>query len=483
MSARTLAAHVDPAALRGDRGTLYTALADELDRLISAGTLAPRVRVPSERVFAAVLGISRVTVASAYRELRDRGRLVSRHGSGTFVVPEPRPLPWGGLLHGNPGDVLEFVNAAPPASTHLGAAYATAAREIGAHLTDTGYVRAGVPTLRELVAQRFSRRGMPTTPDQILVTSGAADALHAVVDTFVDPGNRVLIEHPTYPGAVEVIEAAGGRCVSVPVDPADPDAFVAGVDRLARQHDPTLAYLMPDWSNPSGAELPTAHRRRVAATLHRHGVLTVVDEVAVDLALDGDQPSEAFGAPLPDRATITVGSMSKTVWGGLRVGWVRADPAHIARLASTFARRQLGVSALDQFAAIDLLGRYDEVVAHRAARLAASRDRLMDGLTRRLPNWTFHRPRGGLSLWCTLPDGLGSTALVEAARGHGLLLAPGTRFGTGYAFDDHQRIPFTRSPAEIDAALDVLVRVCGDGADLARTPAAPRRVEVPELIA
>ncbi|MBF6842049.1 hypothetical protein, partial [Acinetobacter baumannii] len=128
--------------------------------------------------------------------------------------------------------------------------------------------------------------------------------------------------------------------------------------------------------------------------------------------------------------------MSKTVWGGLRVGWLRADPAHLSRVAATYARRQLSVSMMDQYTAIELMGEHDAVVAHRREQLRRSRDAAMAAVTRSLPGWTFHRPRGGLSLWCTLPEGLRSTDLVESARGRGLLLAPGSRFGTGYAFDE-----------------------------------------------
>ncbi|WP_082517929.1 MULTISPECIES: aminotransferase-like domain-containing protein [unclassified Rhodococcus (in: high G+C Gram-positive bacteria)] len=481
VSARALASAIDMSAVVADSTSMYLGLAQELHRLVEEGMVPSDARLPSERVLASVLGISRVTVASAYRELREHGVAVSVHGAGTFVVPRSDSQPWGGILRGTQPGVLEFVNAAPPASALLAPAYEAAARALGTFAVHVGYVPAGVGRLREAVARRYTRRGLPTTAEQILITAGASDALHVVLETFVEPGNRVLTEHPTYPGVIDMVRSRGGKCVPVPIDPADPDSFVEAADKLARQHDPVLAYLMPDNSNPSGSVMPQDARRRLAATLHRHGVVTLVDEVSVDLNLDGDDDIEPFGAPLPDRACITVGSMSKTVWGGLRVGWLRADPAHLSRVAATYARRQLSVSMMDQYTAIELMGEHDAVVAHRREQLRRSRDAAMAAVTRSLPGWTFHRPRGGLSLWCTLPEGLRSTDLVESARGRGLLLAPGSRFGTGYAFDENQRIPFSRSPGEIDDAVAVLAELVGHGRDTGPRESVPSHA-LPEAV-
>ncbi|MBM7414338.1 MULTISPECIES: PLP-dependent aminotransferase family protein [Nocardiaceae] len=481
LSARTLASAIDMTAVARDSRSLYLGLAQELHRLVEEGAVAADARLPAERVLASVLGVSRVTVASAYRELREHGIAVSVHGAGTFVVPRGDSQPWGGILRGTRPGVLEFVNAAPPASALLGPAYGAAARALSTTGLHVGYVPTGVGRLREAIARYYSARGLPTTADQILVTAGASDALHAVIDTFVEQGNRVLTEHPTYPGAIDMVRAVGGKCVPVAIDPDDPDTFVENMDRAARQHDPVLAYLMPDHSNPSGAVLPETSRRRLAATLHRHAVVTVVDEASADLRLDGDAEVEPFGAPVPDSACITVGSLSKTVWGGLRVGWVRADTVHLARVAMTYARRQLSVSMMDQYTAVELFGEYDAVVAHRADQLRAGRDTAMAAVTRSLPGWTFHRPRGGLSLWCTLPSGVRSTDLVESARGRGLLLAPGSRFGTGYAFDECQRIPFSRSPEEIEDAVAVLAELVGAGVDAGPRESVPSHA-VPEAM-
>ncbi|MBY6718101.1 PLP-dependent aminotransferase family protein, partial [Rhodococcus sp. BP-110] len=141
----------------------------------------------------------------------------------------------------------------------------------------------------------------------------------------------------------------------------------------------------------------------------------------------------------------------------------------------------LSVSMMDQYTAVELFGEYDAVVTHRADQLRAGRDAAMAAVTRSLPGWTFHRPRGGLSLWCTLPPGVRSTDLVESARGRGLLLAPGSRFGTGYAFDECQRIPFSRSPEEIEDAVAVLAELVGAGVDAGPRESVPSHA-VPEAM-
>jgi DNA-binding transcriptional MocR family regulator len=256
-----------------------------------------------------------------------------------------------------------------------------------------------------------------------------------------------------------MVTAAGGRCVPVPVDAADPDAVVAAAHLAVRQSSPRLAFLMPDFSNPSGARLSAAGRRRLAATLWQQGVLTVVDEVTAELWLDDEGPLPPYAAGLPDAATVTVGGLSKAVWGGLRIGWVRTDAALAASLAVTLSRRQLSVGPLDQLTAAALLRDLDAVLAGRRALLRERRGVLLAELAARLPHWTAPHPGGGLSAWCALPAGSSSAALTAAAAPLGLLLAEGRAFGTGTAFDDHLRLPFTLPPDRLRTAVAVLASV------------------------
>jgi DNA-binding transcriptional MocR family regulator len=298
-----------------------------------------------------------------------------------------------------------------------------------------------------------------------------------VVEALLEPGDRVLVEHPSYPGALRLVETAGARLVPVPVDETRPDDIVAAAHLAARQSGPRMAYLIPDFTNPTGARLSAGGRRRLAATLWQQGVLAVVDESCAELYLD-DGPLPPYAAGLPDAATVTLGGLAKPVWGGLRIGWLRTDAALAARLSAVLSGRQLSVGLLDQLAATVLVRDLDDVLAWRREQLRTQRDALLDALADRLPDWRVHAPAGGLSLWCTLPAGLSSAALSAAAAPHGLLLAEGRAFGTGHAFDDHLRLPFTRPAPELRAAVDVLGTLAQTLTGSAGHPAVPARTVV-----
>ncbi|QNG37371.1 PLP-dependent aminotransferase family protein [Geodermatophilaceae bacterium NBWT11] len=437
-----------------DGSPRYAALARRVRELVVTGELPVGTRLPAERDLAAALGVSRVTVASAYRTLREAGFAHTRHGSGTVLeLPDDRPA-WNWRSGDVPG-VVDLAHGASPASPLLAPAYADALTRLEAYTRGSGYVPVGLPELRAAVADRYTAQGLPTTADQVLITSGAGDAAALVWGALVEPGDRVLVQHPSYPGAIRSVELAGGRCVPVPVDAADPDALVEAARLAARQSAPRMAYLMPDHANPTGISLSATGRRRLAATLWQQGVLTVVDEIAAELVIDGD-PAPHVAAGLPDAAMITVGGLSKSVWGGLRVGWLRTDAALVERLATVLGHRQLSVGLLDQLAATTLVRDLDAVLAHRREQLRTQRDALVAAVREQLPDWSLTVPSGGLCVWAQLPPGLSSAALTAAAAPAGLLLAEGRVFGTGAAFDDRLRLPFTRPPGELRSAVEVL---------------------------
>lgn len=442
-------------------GPRYAALATRVQELVSTGTLPVGTRLPAERELAEALGVSRVTVASAYRTLREAGYARTRHGSGTVTqLPATPGVEWPLPRDGE--GLVNLAHAAPPASPHLLPAYTRALELLPGALPSSGYHPDGLPALRQAVADRFTARGLPTDPDQVVVTAGVMDAVGLVAGALLSPGDRVLVEHPTYPGAIRLVTDLGAQPVPVPVDPAHPDALVRAAHLAARQSAPRLAYLMPDHSNPTGATLSAAGRRRLAATLWQQGTVTLVDEVLHGLELDAPDGTPApppYAAGVPDAATVTVGGLSKSVWGGLRVGWLRTDAALAARLADSYAQRQLTVGVLDQLTATFLVADLDRVLADRRAELCAGRTVLRAALAEHLPDWTPDDASGGLALWCRLPEGLSSSALTRAALVEGVRVAEGRAFGTGAAFDDHVRLPFTRPATEARSALAVLARV------------------------
>jgi DNA-binding transcriptional MocR family regulator len=236
-TARELAVLLGPVeSLSGPR---YAGMARRIRELVTAGHLPVGSRLPAERELAAELDLSRVTVASAYRVLREEGFASTRHGSGTVTEHPGARANWD--LPRSGAGILDLAHAAPEAAAQLLPAYEAALAELPRHLDGHGYAPSGLPALRTAIAGWFGDRGLPTDPDQIVVTAGVGDAAALLWETLLEPGDRVLVEHPTYPGAVRSIAAAGGRCAPVAVDLGDPDALVSAAHVVARQSHPRLA--------------------------------------------------------------------------------------------------------------------------------------------------------------------------------------------------------------------------------------------------
>jgi DNA-binding transcriptional MocR family regulator len=430
--------------LSGERPPLYAALAARLRLLVADGRLPVGTRLPPERELALVLHVSRATVTNAYGRLREEGWAAARQGAGTWTrLPAGAdPGPWV-PAPAEPG-LIDLAHAAPPAPPEVTASLTAALQDLPRLLPGHGYSPHGLPELRVRIAERFAARGLPTAPEQVLVTGGALHAVSLALAALGSPGDRILVEHPTYPNSLDAAAGLGLVLVPVAVSARRPEAVAGDLHRAARQAGPRLAYLMPDFSNPTGLLLDDAQRQRLAVGLEQCDVLTIVDETLAELGLDQPAPAPLASFVRPG-LSVTVGSMSKTFWGGLRVGWLRAEPDVVAQCARVLARTQVALPVLDQLAACHLLDRAHDVLVPRRAALRVQRDALLRALSEQLPAWEVPVPTGGLVLWCRLPRG-SSSALAAAAHEHGLRLAAGPRFGTGSAFDDHLRLPYTAAP-------------------------------------
>jgi DNA-binding transcriptional MocR family regulator len=451
---------VAPASLAGVLGEDWRrpggsaqALAEALRALVVDGRLAVRTRIPSERALAPELGVSRGTVSRAYDRLREDGFLVSARGAGSWLTlpdtqlaaPAVRPAPaWGVDLS---------IAALPAPEPQLGEAAASAARALSRHAPSHGYAAAGLPELRAAIAQRFDERGVTTTPDQILVTAGAQHALHLVLRLLCAPGDRVLVDAPAYPRTLAAVRGVRGRAVAVPLWQAGWDA--AGWEQTLSAAAPRLAVTMPDHHNPTGLTMGDAQRREIVAACARAGVLVVADETAAELRIDGAPRRRPLAAYDAGGGVVTLGSMSKAAWGGLRLGWIRANPRLIRELAAVRADVDMASPVLEQLLALELLGRWPEVVGTRVALLRERRDALAAALEEHAPAWTFRKPGGGLSLWVRLPSPV-ATRLASAAAREGLIVTPGPAFSVDGTFERHLRLPFTAAPDVLREAVATL---------------------------
>ena len=311
-------------------GPAYHGLADAIRLLIVDGRLPVGARLPSERALADTLRVSRTTVTAAYAQLRDDGYLNARRGARSTtalpVAPAVTARRRGAVDEPGRGGL-----SAPAAAVME--AFADAARDVTPYLHEMGHELVGVIALRQAIAERYCERGLPTEPDEVMVTTGALHAISLILTTYVQPGDRVLVEQPTYHGALSAITTAGARPVPVAMteDGWELDALQAAVHQLS----PSLAYLIPDNHNPTGLTMPAADRKRLARIIAETRTRTIIDETILDMWLDEPVPPPMAAAMTTRRdLVLTVGSMSKSFWGGLRVGWIRAERATIATIAA-----------------------------------------------------------------------------------------------------------------------------------------------------
>jgi DNA-binding transcriptional MocR family regulator len=447
----------------------YAALAGAVRGLIRDGRLALGVRLPAERELAEALRVSRTTVTAAYRELRSSGHLSSRRGSGSWTAlpTGQRIAASGAWLPTEDGGLIDLGSAAFSAPVELAAAAAEAVADLPRYTSTAGYHPAGLIELRQAVARKFEARGLPTHAEQILITNGVQHALDLVLRLLAAPGQAVLVESPTYPNVLAALRGHRLRVSTDNLDPTtgwDPDLLLGAI----RSGRPQLAYLIPEFQNPTGHLMPVGLREQLAAVAHRAGTDLVVDESFVDLPLDGTPLPPPVASFDRHARVLTVGGMTKPYWGGLRIGWIRAATPVVARLAALRVAVDMAGPVLDQLVAVRLLERADTMLPARQAQLQAQRDVLVEALTEHQPRWTYTQPAGGVCLWVEL-DAPVSTALANAGLAHGLRLAPGPRFGVDGTLERFLRLPFTLPPAEIRDAVKRLAAAAGT-LDEARLP-------------
>lgn len=437
-------------------GPLHRKLSDALRSAVRHGLLPPGDRLPSERDLAIRLAVSRSTVVTAYDALRSEGVLESRQGSGTRVSPTARrehhvdvPIsPVYRSLIDDPGDVISLSCAVFPSHPLVGEAVAqVAAEDAEKLLAHTGYLPAGLPALREALALRLTEEGTPTEPENILVTTGAQQAVNLATQLTVRPNDAVIVETPSFSGTIDVFRARGARLVPVPVD--DQGVDVRAVAEAVATHRPGLIYVMPSFHNPTGAELGV-HRRRALAELAASEDIPLVEDNALEGTALGEDLVPPVAAYAPAGAPVlTAGSFSKRAWGGLRVGWLRGPAAAIMRLAELKAMNDLGSPMLDQAIAARLVPYFDQLRADQRSMLRRNLTLVGDLLTESLPDWEWQEPTGGPSLWVRLPFGTAASYAQVALR-YGVEVIPGDVMSPDGSHGDHIRFPYTGEPPVLE---------------------------------
>jgi GntR family transcriptional regulator/MocR family aminotransferase len=440
---------------------VYRQLAEHLVELIDAGRLRPGERVPPSRELAAALGLSRNTVSRALDALATAGLLDAHVGRGTFVqarapslraaargraaAPPARSFAWPALLSARvrglraPADRLRAarpdglrfdfrpgrIDAAALPIAALQGAWQRALGRLREHANEIEPL--GHPPLRAAIARALGARGIACGPESVLVTDGAQQAFDLIARAFVDPGDAVAIEQPGWFGAALAFRAAGADLLGVGVD--GEGLRVADLERVLRGRRPKLVVATPAVQMPTGVALSDARRAALLALADREQIPVVEDDFDGELRLAG--PARPALKTL-DRGeqVLYVGTFSKALFPGLRLGYLVAAPALVARLATLRFASSMQAALVEQLAVAELLerGLLERHVRRVRRRLAERLRALLAALAAELPEARVREPAGGTTAWVELPAGVDTDGLAADAADRGIAYAPGESF-------------------------------------------------------
>jgi DNA-binding transcriptional MocR family regulator len=487
-----MATNAPEPALTAARVPLYRTIADAIIRDIRKGRHLEGGRLPASRDLARALEVNRATVHQALQLLKREGWIETNKGGGTRVArrssaaPVVGPAPaWDRIA----SSLLLRIVSDPPAGEPPTAAYdlsrlapderdfpAAAFAAVLAEVARDGALLAygspiGYRPLRETLAQRLNRRGIPADPDALLIVNGAQQGLDLITRALVDPGDAIAVESPSYAGALSLFRAHRARLVGVPLDGDGME--LEGFDRALSER-PKFVYTSPDFQNPTGLLTSAARRAEIARRAAAAGVVLVEDAFDADLLVEGELPPPL--AALAPAHVVHLGTISKALFPGVRVGWIAGPKEFVHRLAALKRVGEL-TSPLVLQAALNLFvtrGEYDRHLARTRARLKSRLALAQRTILSRFPiGTTVERPSGGWVLWVRLPEGVSGRALTAAAREKGVLLSAGADY-----MPDQSDVPAIRVSVARGTAPDLEKALTLAGAsarELARQAARARK--------
>ncbi len=482
---------------------LYLQIRDQIRTLILAGDLPVGARLPPERTLAASLGVNRTTVASAYQELAADGLVEGHVGRGTLVcaLPQvggsgednrlPQPMPWRELFAlGEPvqdslvrdlvalcaqEDVISLAGGVPAPDLYPVERFAQANQTV---LRQHGRVllqycpTEGHLLFRETLADLATGRGIVTLPENILVLAGSQQGLDLIARAMIDPGDPVVVEVPSYLGALGVFRTAGARLLSVPMDEEGMRMDI--LERVLARHRPRLIYTLPTFQNPSGRVMSPERRQALLSLAQRYQVPIVEDDPYSDLYFDAPPPPPVKAL---DRYghVIYLSTFSKILFPGLRVGWLVAPRPVVDRLVAIKQHTDLHTNTLAQWALVEFI-RQGWLHEHLATlRQAYPRKcQTMRAALQEQIRWgmRWNRPAGGMNLWCHLEAGLRSQDLLTEAAKRKVAFVVGEAFHADGAGHDALRLNFSyQSETQIQTG----IRRLGEALEVVRKSQQERR--------
>lgn len=432
--------------------SLHHKLSEAILNAVESGILLAGTTLPAERALARALAVSRSTVTTAMNELKSRGVLEARQGSGTRIVgadaePEQGATILPGIIDSDGTPVRGLIDLA--ASTPADAlALPRVEVDLAALLRAGprhGYTPAGLPALRSAVAERLSLGGLATEIDNVLITNGAQHGLALALNMLTKKGDRVIVDEPTYPGIFDLLSARGLRPVPLPRTGGGID--VSGLRRLVHEEQPAVAYLQTSVHNPTGYAADEWQFRSLARVCDELNLTVLEDLVLADLRYDGSRPTPLAGL-VRSAPVLAIGSISKLGWGGLRIGWLRAATSSLERLVRARLSDDLGSSIPSQVIAAGVLANFDQVAQVRQNTLQIRAASASSYLQREMPEWKITPPQGGLSMWIELPLPV-AEPLAQMSIRHGVSIATGSSASVGSQARSFIRLCFDRPEAQL----------------------------------
>lgn len=471
---------------RQSHAPLYTQIAAQMRQMIRQGALGIGDRLPPNRVLAELLGVNRSTVATAYDELLADGLIAARVGSGTYVTaipptanaaemrvepedvepmsPRQSPLNWEAVLPElrineflssretaqQRKESLIFTHALPATELfpldEFRRSVERALRRDGRALLQYG-AGSGYEPLQQYLLRQMALTGIRAGANEILLTSGCQQALDLLRQTLLQPGDEVVVENPTYPGALSQFCQPQYKCIGAPVGASGLD--LDALEDVLRRRRPKLIYVVPTFHNPTGVSLDLAARRRLVELAAQYRVPLVEDEIYRDLRYAGAALPSLKALDHYD-VVIHLNSFSKVSFPGLRVGWVVAPRVLIEHLRALRQRTDMHGNLLAQAALADFArqGLLNKHIQRCRRNYAQRRDAMLEALQKHFPDGaTWTKPEGGLSVWVRLPEGVSAEDLLAQAQRQNIYFTPGARFYACGARANTLRLAFTTMTA------------------------------------
>lgn len=352
-------------------------------------------------------------------------------------------------------DIISFGGGAPASESFdvegIGKSYQRVLEEHGPRALQYSSTE-GEPELRRAVAERMTYNGLYTEADDVLITSGSQQGLGLIGQVVLDPDSIVLTENPTFVSALQAF--ALSRAQFRPVDTDSGGLVPEALEAAILQYAPRAVYLIPTFQNPTGVTMPESRRREVADVLARYNVWLIEDDPYSELRYDEWTMTPISADPRLTHKSLYLGTLSKVMAPGLRIGWVRGPQEALDTLATTKQGTSLQTSTIDQLAAVDWLEHNDldaKLVPIRA-EYRRRRDAMVEGLDAVLPEgYTLNTPMGGMFLWATLPEPFDASESVMDAVRAGVVYIPGMQFYVADPKPSTLRLSFVSNPVDVIA--------------------------------